>query len=147
LKTSSRRHACALRALALAGLFSSACANGPASSAPTFFQPSRITVQELTVEPAVPRAGAPIVVRFRLVRAGDAGAPVYWTAHVLETPPAGGALTRSSGGPVASGEWAEVVYAPAGPTAAVLTLYPSSSPGTAIGDGTGDWRTVRIEVP
>lgn len=122
------------------------CTTGPLSGPPTFFQPSRITVQDLRLEPAAPSPGSPVRVSFRLVRAGDDGSPIYWTCHLVERPSAGGVLSALSGGPAASGGLVEITYLPAGPTAAILSVYPSSTPGTATGDGSGDWRSVTIEV-
>lgn len=123
-----------------------ACTTGPTSGPPTFFQPSRITVQELSVEPAAPVPGSLVRVRFQLVRAGDDGSPVYWTCHLVERPVAGGALSATSGGPSPSGSIVELTYLPAGRTAALLSIYPSSSPGTPIGDGSGDWRSITVDV-
>ena len=129
------------RCVVLAG-----CTSGPLSGPPTYFQPSRISVQDLRVDPAVPTPGSPARVTFRLVRAGDDGSPVYWTGHLVERPSAGGSLSALSGGPLPSGALVEVTYTPAGRTAAFLSIYPSSTPGTTIGDGSGDWRSLTVEV-
>jgi len=129
-------------------LVQAACSGqGPAGASQPFFNPDRITVQDLALEPRAPVPGAASPIRFRLVRTGGAGAPIYWTAYFLERPDAGGRLSAVSGGPVASGALVELAYVPAGATTAFVTLYPSSTPGTPTGDGTGDWRSFTIEVP
>ena len=131
-----------LAAAVLAG-----CAGAvPTGSSQPFLYPSRITVQDLDVVPDVVEAGMQGTIRFRVVRAGDDGSPIYWTAHLVERPPAGGRLAVASGGPVASGAAIETVYATAGATVAFITLYPSSTPGTPTGDGSGDWRSFSVQV-
>ena len=123
------------------------CARGvPTSASQPFLYPSRITVQDLSITPRVAAAGSPALIQFRLVRTGDDGSPIYWTTHLLERPAAGGSLSSSSGGPVSSGDTLEIVYSAAGPTVAFITLYPSSTPGTTTGDGSGDWRSFSIQV-
>jgi hypothetical protein len=123
------------------------CARGvPTSASQPFFYPSRITVQDLSVTPNVVAVGSPARIRFRLVRAGDDGSAIYWTAYLLERPSAGGALSATAGGPVASGDTLETVYTPAAPTVAFITLYPSSTPDKTTGDGSGDWRSFSIQV-
>jgi hypothetical protein len=112
---------------------------------PLFF-PSRISVQDLALLPETTTAGAATRIRFKLVRAGDDGEPIYWATHFLETPSAGGTLSAVSGGPVASGDVVEIVYRPAEATTAFVTLYPGSTPGLATGDGSGDWHSFAIEV-
>jgi hypothetical protein len=122
------------------------CTSGTANVGPTFFQPARITVQDFSVEPAEPVAGVPAQIRFRLVRAGSDGAPIYWTAHLLERPEIGGKLSRAAGGPTTSGALVEIVYIANAPTLAYVSIYPASSPGAEIGDGSGDWITMPIRV-
>jgi len=118
----------------------------PTGARQPLFLPSRITVQEVSVEPATVAPGAAAVIRFKLVRGSDDGSPIYWTSYLLERPGGGGALSATSGGPVASGGAVEIVYRPTEKTTAFLTLYPSSSPGTPTGDGTGDWEALTIPV-
>jgi hypothetical protein len=131
----------------VAAVAAEGCAQGvPTSPNQPFLYPSRITVEDLSVTPSAATAGSPAVIRFRLVRAGDDGSPVYWTAYLLERPSAGGALSTSAGGPVSSGAVLDLTYLPVGPTVAFITLYPSSTPGAATGDGSGDWRSFSIEV-
>jgi hypothetical protein len=130
----------------LAALIAVACTSGMTSVGPTYFQPSRITVQDLIVEPAVGTAGQPVHIRFRLVRAGDDGAPIYWTSHLLERPAVGGALARLSGGPLRSGASIDLVYAPTEPTLAYVSIYPASTADAVIGDGSGDWVSLPISV-
>ena len=125
----------------------SACsAQLPTGAGQPFFNPDRITVQDLAVEPQPAVAGAPSRIRFRLVRTADAGTPIYWTAYVLERPDASGRLSTLSGGPVASGSIVELAYTAPRATTAFVTVYPSSTAGTPNGDGTGDWRSFSIEV-
>jgi hypothetical protein len=119
----------------------------PTGAAQPLFYLSRVTVQDLTVDPATATAGETTRIRFALVRAGgDAGAPLYWTAYFMESPAAGGAVSLTSGGPVASGDPVEIVYTPKAATTALFTIYPSSSPNTKTGDGTGDWRSFAVTV-
>lgn len=123
-----------------------ACTSGPMTGSTTLYQPARITVPELRVEPQVAAPGAPVHIRFQLVRSGDEGAPIYWTCHLVERPAAGGTLSAVSGGPAPSGSFAEIVYTPRAATSAVVSIYPSSTPGTTVGDGSGDWRSIRVDV-
>jgi hypothetical protein len=131
----------------LAAASLSACAGGvPTGSSQPFLYPLRITVQDLAVDPREVQAGMQSTIRFRLVRAGDDGSPIYWTAHLVERPPAGGALSASSGGPVDSGGVVETVYETDRATVAFVTLYPSSTPGMPTGDGSGDWKSFSVRV-
>jgi hypothetical protein len=118
----------------------------PTGSSQPFLYPLRITVQDLTVDPREVQAGMRSTIRFRLVRAGDDGSPIYWTAHLVERPPAGGVLSASSGGPVDSGGVVETVYETERATQAFVTLYPSSTPGMPTGDGSGDWKSFSVQV-
>ena len=99
------------------------------------------------MQPAAPSSGSSAAIRFRLVRNNDDGSPIYWTAYFLERPAGGGTLSATSGGPVSSGAVVELVYKPAAPTTAAVTIYPASIPGRPNGDGSGDWRSFAIEVP
>jgi hypothetical protein len=134
-------------AVAASALLAAACAAGvPTGASQPFFHPSRITVQDVKVTPDVAPVGASATIQFRLVRAADEGQPIFWTAHVLERPLAGGTLSALAGGPLKSGGGVDLVYTPAGPTQAVITIYPSSTSGTLTGDGSGDWRAISIEA-
>jgi hypothetical protein len=135
-----------LTVLTLTLLGSVACTSGTAGLGPTYFQPSRITVQDFSVQPAEPAAGVPVRIQFRLVRAGDDGSPIYWTSHLIERPAIGGTLSRFSGGPVASGSAIEIVYTTDAPTVAYVSIYPASVAGKETGDGSGDWISMPIRV-
>jgi hypothetical protein len=98
------------------------------------------------VTPDMGVPGSPSTIRFRLVRSGDAGTPIFWTAYLMEAPTRGGTLSELSGGPVRSGEVVELVYVPAEATTAFVTIYPASTEAQQTGDGSGDWRSLAIEV-
>jgi hypothetical protein len=137
------------RRLLLFGLLLSAgaCSSVPPSGTnQPLFLLSRISVQNLAVVPTTGVPGAPVDIRFSLVRSGDDGSPIYWTAYFMESPARGGALSRTSGGPLASGAVVDLIYTPADSTTAFVTIYPSSSPGQKNGDGSGDWQSFTIPV-
>lgn len=124
-----------------------ACSGVPSSGTnQPLFLLSRISVQDLAVVPGTGIPGATTHIRFRLVRSGDDGSPIYWTSYFMEAPARGGALSRSSGGPVASGSTVDIEYTPTGPTTAFLTVYPASKAGQKTGDGSGDWQSFTIPV-
>jgi hypothetical protein len=129
------------------GALAACSSQGPSGASQPFFNPDRITVQDLAVEPSPAAPGSPSQIRFRLVRTADPDAPIYWTAYFLERPDAGGRLSALSGGPVRSGAVVQLAYVPAAVTTAFVTVYPASAPGLATGDGSGDWRSFTIEVP
>jgi hypothetical protein len=135
------------RLFVISTLFSTAaCTPGTALLGPTYFQPSRITVQDFTVTPAEPKAGELVRIQFRLVRAGDDGSPLFWTSHLVERPEIEGTLSNVAGGPVTSGTEIEILYTPSAATMAYLSIYPASVAGAKTGDGSGDWISMPIRV-
>jgi hypothetical protein len=132
--------------LGLALALGACSGGGPTGARQPFFAFSRIHVQDLIVTPSPSVPGVPTRIRFRLVRSGDLEAPIYWASHLLERPAAGGSLSATSGGPIASGTEIALEYAVGTATTAVITLYPASIGGVATGDGSGDWRSFTVEV-
>jgi hypothetical protein len=137
------------RLLAVAG--SAAAVSGCASDVPTgggnaLLLASRITVQDLGVEPAQAVAGTSATIRFRLLRNVGGDAPIYWRATLVERPAGNGALSAVSGGPVRSGATIEIAYAASTPTTAFVTIVPASREAGPTGDGSGDWRSFTIDV-
>ena len=133
-------------AVVAASLAVASCGGSPVAPRLPLFSPSRIVVQEIVISPEVAASGAPVHIRFRLVRTSGGDEPIYWTSSLVERPRAGGVLEQGSGGPLLSGEAAEIVYRPAGATTAAITVFPASAEGRPLGDGSGDWSSVSIPV-